>query len=1076
MKMRELGKYMLASEIGTGRMGKVYRGVTSSGRSVAIKVVHQHLISTPGFFRQFLHEAQLGSKVNHPNVVRTVDVGAATIDGAQTNYLVMEFVDGKSMRTLLKELGTVPETLLREIALQATAGLAACHAAGIVHRDLNPENVLISRNQNVRIMDVGVAGINEASVALSLGGQHAGSHSYAAPEMFEGDADVGPAADLYSLGVILHELAIGDNPFHADNVVAIMRKHESVVPARLRDRAPDVSPFFSEVVHTLLAKQPGDRFESAEQLNRILDQAELSEWWRVREKELRKDTTRLPEIRVRRDCTLFGRHKELKTLSDAWERAKLGQGGVLLFEGEAGIGKTRLLDDFARDAASDDAHILYGAYTPGGGLGGLSEAIIGKFGSVNLADGLAPFIPETPTLVTSFAAHVKHENPPPGAALLQLDALHTVGCHLFRNLAVDKPSLLMIDDVHFAPRESFHFLVALARTLVAQRALLVMTARPGDMDRHIEHLTRVERFGRHDLGRLSPHEVSQMLLETLHSDSLVKRLGGQIAEKSDGVPLFVLEIARTLQETDSDGVIDVEVPSAVRDLIGVRLQGLSDDERNLLDCASVQGFTFDPDLVARALDVKPIQVLQRLAALERRSGVVHAHGSGYRFDHHQIQEVLFSEQSSVLRAHYHALTADALEARGHLAEVEQPEGAVAFTLALHRLRGTNPMGAKRYLKGALAHVGNDYRNDAHIRLCRLALEAPDFLSAPERCDILIRKGSTHGHLGQRTRQGAALEEAVSIADGIGEAKLRCDARGALGWYLMTIGRCPEAKAVFEEALAMVEDPGQAKQLSGRLADVLSTLGHQEDALQLEQPSPNNRGLCYQYLGHYSEALACFEEAVKQNVGSSLEPIALLNVGRMQAAMGDPEQARATLSGAREKLKAMGLRRPESYAIHRLGAVAEQMGQLDAAARDYAEALSLRREIAYPGGVAESLLAIGRLWKRLGKDPEAILIEAQKIARDIDRPDELVLSAVYMGGGVTAEAALTTHGPRMRVHERMEAHFELWRTTGKAEHLAEARHLHDLLLEHAPADRRDSMAECVPLHRDFLAAWAEHGGA
>jgi tetratricopeptide (TPR) repeat protein len=854
--IKQLGKYTLLNEIGSGGMGRVYLAVTASGKSVAVKIVHPHLVAAPGFFKRFIREGELGRKVSHANVVRTIDMDSITIEGVQTNYMVMEYVRGKSLRELLRELGTVPETLLREIALQLTAGLAAIHAAGIIHRDLKPENVLISRDHTVRIMDLGVAKMQEASVALTMTGQFAGSYQYASPEQFEKSADVGPAADLYAIGVLLYELATGDNPFKADNVAAVMERHKSAEPPRLSERAPEVSPFFAEIVHQLLAKKPAGRFASAAELNRILDEGELSDWWREREKTLRTSTAKLPAIHVRRDCSLHGRHKEMKALHEAWDRAKLGEGGVLLFEGEAGIGKTRLLDAFVHEIAADDAHILYGAYTPGGGVGGLSEAVIGKFGSVNLADGLVRYIPETPTLVTSFAALVKHESAPAGAAPLQLDALHTIGCHLFRNLAADKPSLWAIDDLHFAPPESIHFLLALARTLGTQRTLVVLTARTAEMEKYLEHFARVERFRRMELSRLTPREVSEMLTETLRSDAVVQKLGQQIAERSDGVPLFVLEIARHLETKDADEISDIEVPSAVRDLIGVRLQGLSDDERNLLDCASVQGFSFDPDLVARALELKPIQVLQRLAALERRSGVVRAHGSGYRFDHHQIQEVLYGEEAAALRANYHTLTADAFEAREKLTEVEQPDGAAAYFMADHRLRGTDPMGAKRYLKAALAHVDNDYRNDAYLQLCDRALATTGLLSPTERCGLLIGKGTVHDRLGQRAKQAAALEEAVRIGDSIGDSRLRCDARAQLGWYLWQLGRYPEAQAVYEEALGIVEDPKQKRRLSGRLAGVLSTLGHQEAALKLDQPSANNRGLCHQYLGQYAEALAC----------------------------------------------------------------------------------------------------------------------------------------------------------------------------------------------------------------------------
>ncbi len=1068
--LSHLGRYSILSKIGSGGMGEVYLAMSDSGRRVALKTVHPHLLASPGFFMRFIREGQLGSKVKHPNVVRTLEMDSIVIDGKQITYMVMEYVRGNSLRQLLRELGTVPETLLREIALQLSAGLGAIHAAGITHRDLKPENVLISRNHTVRIMDLGVAKMQEASVALTMVGQFVGSYLYAAPEQFDMNANVGPSADLYALGVLLYELATGDNPFKADGVVAVMRNHRDLDPPRLHDRAPEISPFFSEVVHRLLSKEPGERFESAAEVNTLLDEAEHSTWWQEIEREMRKDTSVVPTINVRRECALVGREKELRALHQAWDRAKLGEGGVLLFEGEAGIGKTRLLDAFAREISIDDAHILYGAYTPGAGLGGLTEAIIGKFGSVNLAEGLEPFIPETPTLVSSFAAMVTHESAPVDAAELQADALHTIGCHLVRNLSVDKPSVWAIDDLHFAPQESVHLLMSIARAISTQRTLLVMTARSADFDQHIEHFARLDRFRRHELGRLSQHDVSAMLSETLRSDALVRKYGSRIAEKSDGVPLFVLEIARNVHDNeetgnteDTDALTDVAVPAAVRDLIGVRIKGLNDDDRNLLDCAAVQGFAFEPDLLARALEIKPIQVLQRLAALERRLGIVQAHGAGYRFDHHQIQEVLYAEQPDALRRHYHMLTADAFEARGNLADVEEPDGAAAYFMADHHMRGTTPESARRYLDSALEHVDNEYRNDAHVTLCNRALERLGHLTPQDRCKILIRKAAVHGHLGQRKRQGAAIEEAVGIADSIGDTALRCKARSELGWHAWALGHLEEAQAVYQDALGIVEDDEQRTELRSRLAMVLSTLGHQEEALELEQKSANTRGLCHQYMGRYGEALACFENAVASAESPSVRAVAPLNVGRMQAALGDPTQARATIEGARGELRSMGLRRPESYATHRLGEVAEQIGDEEEATRLYEEALSLRREIAYPSGVAESLLALGRLRRKQGSEDDVALNEAQQIARDIDRPDELVLSAVYLSGGVAAEAALKSHGPRMRVRDRMEAHFELWRATKKAEHRNEAQRLLAHLLEHAPESCREAMLTNVPLH-------------
>ena len=111
------------------------------GTRVALKVVHSHLLETPGFFKRFLREAQIGQRVQHENVVRTLDVDAITLDGVQFNFLVMEYVEGQTLRALLEELDRVPEELCRHIGREVAKGLAAIHAAGVVHRDMKPEKI-----------------------------------------------------------------------------------------------------------------------------------------------------------------------------------------------------------------------------------------------------------------------------------------------------------------------------------------------------------------------------------------------------------------------------------------------------------------------------------------------------------------------------------------------------------------------------------------------------------------------------------------------------------------------------------------------------------------------------------------------------------------------------------------------------------------------------------------------------------------------------------------------------------------------------------------------------------------------
>jgi serine/threonine protein kinase len=427
---RVLGPYTLISELGAGGMGTVHLAEAgpeamsvAAGRKVAVKIVHPQLVSTPGFFKRFMREAEVGKLIDHENVVRTIDVDAAEFEGRTVLYLVMEYVEGGTLRSLQHELGSLPEALLREIALQVSAGLTAIHAEGIIHRDLKPENVLITNDQQVRIMDLGVAKLQEASVVITREGQFAGSFLYAAPEQFRSE-EVGPAIDLYSTGVMLYELATGTNPFRGDDAASVIHAHLHTNPPRASEVNPDTSEFSAEVLATLLSKKPQERFDSAATLHGLLEEGEESVWWHERATRLKKRERLLPPIQVRRDTALHGREKELEAIQAAWKRTQEGEGNTLLLEGEAGIGKTRLIDEFLRSLHGIDANVLYGAYPPSGGLGGLSDSILSKFDNTNLAEAVAPYLTVTPSLIPAFAALVRHESPPSGSEPLRGDALH----------------------------------------------------------------------------------------------------------------------------------------------------------------------------------------------------------------------------------------------------------------------------------------------------------------------------------------------------------------------------------------------------------------------------------------------------------------------------------------------------------------------------------------------------------------------------------------------------------------------------------------------------------------------------
>jgi len=460
MEGKVLGGYRIESELGSGGMGKVYlaesvgRGVVPADARVALKVVHPHLLSEPGFFKRFLREAEIGKAVTHPNVVRCYDCDQLIVDGTTHAFLVMEYVEGQTLRDLLDELETVPEELCRHIGREVAKGLAAIHEAGVIHRDLKPENVLITPDHEVKVMDLGVARLADEAMRLSLSGAFVGSPLYASPEHFMGGTvEVDGRADLFSLGVILYELACGAHPHRADDFAGVLAKVIEEKPRRLGERNPQLSAFFEEVVHALLAKEREGRFESGLKLLDVLEQGEGSTWWASRAKALRAETKRpLRRIRIPRETAVYGREADLAKLGDFFERAKAGEGQVVLLEGEAGIGKSRLIDELISRLQRDgeDLNFLFGSYPPNGAAtasGAFSLAYREQFGE----DGCARYLERTPLLVPAFDALLNGDAAPPDVEPLTKDSLQTCFVNVTRSLAVERTTVVLIDDLHFAP-------------------------------------------------------------------------------------------------------------------------------------------------------------------------------------------------------------------------------------------------------------------------------------------------------------------------------------------------------------------------------------------------------------------------------------------------------------------------------------------------------------------------------------------------------------------------------------------------------------------------------------------------
>jgi hypothetical protein len=263
------GRYELEDEIASGGMGTVWRARDQVlGRPVAVKVLHDHLARDPDLFDRFRLEAVAAARLTHPTVVRVFDTG---VDGGVC-FIVMELFEGKTLEAFLEERGTLqPEEAVR-IVRSVLQGLGHAHRQGVVHRDVKPGNILIDRDGYVKVTDFGIAKAAFAGDDLTTTGNLLGTSRYLAPEQVTG-GPVDGRADLYATGIFLYEALTGRTPFQGDTHIATATKRLTEDPVPPRALRSGISRELEAVILRALARDPDERYRSAEEMAEALERA-----------------------------------------------------------------------------------------------------------------------------------------------------------------------------------------------------------------------------------------------------------------------------------------------------------------------------------------------------------------------------------------------------------------------------------------------------------------------------------------------------------------------------------------------------------------------------------------------------------------------------------------------------------------------------------------------------------------------------------------------------------------------------------------------------------------------------------
>jgi len=263
-------RYEILAKIGDGGMALVYSAKDILlNRLVAVKILREQYANDKEFIDRFHREAQAAASLSHPNVVNVYDVGQT----GKAPFIVMEYVEGKNLSEIIQENGRLAPELVVRISLQICSALAHAHKHNIVHRDIKPHNILLTKDNQVKVTDFGIAAVSSMSITQT--GVVLGSVLYFSPEQARGNK-VDHLSDLYSLGVVMYEMLCGQVPFRAETPISIALKHiqdEPMPPSQLN---PDIPPQLERIVMKLLAKRPADRFQSAQALSEALEQLDFT--------------------------------------------------------------------------------------------------------------------------------------------------------------------------------------------------------------------------------------------------------------------------------------------------------------------------------------------------------------------------------------------------------------------------------------------------------------------------------------------------------------------------------------------------------------------------------------------------------------------------------------------------------------------------------------------------------------------------------------------------------------------------------------------------------------------------------
>jgi predicted ATPase/tRNA A-37 threonylcarbamoyl transferase component Bud32 len=994
---KKISHYEILELLGEGGMGAVYKARNIENDKIsAIKILSSKSIQSEELKRRFIREAQTGMRLDHPNIVKIYEVGEE--DG--NHFISMEYVEGKTLRRLL-ENGPLEPAKVIEIGIAAAEALGNAHSASVVHRDIKSENIMLTTDGIIKVMDFGLAKVQDASI-LTIEGSILGTISYMSPQQAIGEA-IDNRSDIFSLGVVLYELLTNRLPFLGDYEMAVIYSILNEEPLSIREINNEVPKSLEQIVFKALRKDPNKRQHDA---NELIE--ELKNVKKIIESgiQFEEETSKIEETFISEErgfqAKLAGRDLYLDKLKGILHRASVGSGHIVFVTGEAGIGKTRLVLELEKYARTLKARTLksrcffnQGVYPYQPFVDALRSYF--EIKGVEDSEKLELFLNQNAPELLSVLPVIKLFLNIKTSDQLIIENKEQIWDAIFQLLIIiskERPLVLFIDDLHWADEDTLNLLYYIGRNSVNRRILLIGTYRPEDLTIPVGGKSNKILEIKHELGKegiLSKIELTRLTAEDIFSITSSLFVNAQFDEsfyqllfnETEGNPFFVIETLKLLKLEEviyksgenyflKENYHQISIPSKVQDIIMKRIERIEEKDRELLEIGAVEGESFHSDIIKYCLEINKLELLRKLQSLEREHHIIHPADKMYRFDHAKIREALYDSISPELKSEYHLLIAQYFIDNFKEDEIQAPN------IAQHLLRSGEEVRALPFIITAAKRAKMVFANEQSIYFYQKAKEIILKNEAVPTQDIIKQKQFIYEDMGDVLaligKYDSSLENYNNITiTNETPLQLQTELNWKKGNVYLSKGENDKALETFELAENIIEKYLNTAKKEENTSGKLNLDFDVEDLLNALGKIKISKAQVFKSSGEYNTAQKEINDGLVllKEDGNYLEKgQAYNNLGNILFDLGNYENSEAMYKKSLELREKILDKKGIAESYNNLSIVYCDGGEYQKAAESLERSISIMKEIGFRVGIAGTSLNLGAIYQDQGKYIEA----------------------------------------------------------------------------------------------------------